>query len=246
MKKKSSIVVGSVCVSLSVLIGCKAPPPRPKPVTTLSCKVPTISPLPQTLEAQEKGGVEISVVPVSYKPVLEQEIRHRRIQPNFGESFQIEVQLATIPQAERHNYVFVEESTSVALRPSPDRLRFLVKINNHLSRVFRGAGTVVQFNVGGKLLAVDQQGYASMVEAIVPPRTEQQLEINGPALDVLPDKATIGLFLYDVVTAIDAAGNVIEKQNYEWYFDYTTRLVEKAVEMTLPVRKVIPIQSLRP
>ena len=29
------------------------------------------------------------------------------------------------------------------------------------------------------------------------------------------------------MTATDVAGNVTEKQNYEWYFDYSTKVVEE-------------------
>ncbi|MBI2924490.1 MAG: hypothetical protein HYY24_02165 [Verrucomicrobia bacterium] len=240
-------LTSSFFISLLVLSGCETPQrlERPKATATLSCKVPTITPLPETKEAQEKGGIEISVAPASYKPLLEKRIRHMRVEPNIGESLQISLWLASIPPDQRGNYVFVEETTETSVKPTPDHLQFLIKINNKLSRVFRGAGTVVQFNVGGKLLAVDQAGYAQMLQAIVPPRTEHQLSISGPAVDVLPDNATIGLFLYDVVTAIDAAGNVTEKQNYEWYFTCVTKLAEETVEVAPSTRKLIPIQSLR-
>ena len=38
---------------------------------------------------------------------------------------------------------------------------------------------------------------------------------------MLQDKGTISIFLYDVVTATDVAGNTTEKQNYTWDFSYT-------------------------
>ena len=182
------------------------------------------------------------MAPESYKALLQTRITHKRIEPNFGESLQI----SAFTEEQRRNLVLVEETTESSLKPSPDRLQFLIKINNKLSRVFRGAGTVVQFNVGGKLLAVEQAGYAEMLQAIVPPRTEHQLKISGPPLDLLSDNATIGLFLYDVVTAVDAAGNVTEKQNFEWYFNYTTKVAEETGEVKPPVHKFIPVQSLRP
>ena len=53
---------------------------------------------------------------------------------------------------------------------------------------------------------------------------------------MIPDPTTVGLFLYDVVTNTDAAGNVTEKQNFEWYFSYRGQLVEKEFEVRRPER----------
>ena len=118
--------------------------------------------------------------------------------------------------------MYVEWVKETALTVSPDRVTFLVKINNKLPRVFRGTGTVVQFNVGGKLQAVSQEGYEPLTGIIVPPRTEQQIQITGPPVSSLSaSNPLIGLFFYDVVTNISDAGVVTEKQNYEWYFTYT-------------------------
>jgi hypothetical protein len=69
-------------------------------------------------------------------------------------------------------------------------------------------------------MAIEQTAYAELTNVIVPPRAQQQVNIDGPSLSVLPDQTTIGLFLYDVATKTDAAGNVTEKQNFEWYYNY--------------------------
>jgi hypothetical protein len=47
--------------------------------------------------------------------------------------------------------VFAERVTSPQLKCDPSRLQFAVRINNKLPRVFRGQGSVVQFNVAGKI-----------------------------------------------------------------------------------------------
>lgn len=244
MKIKPSRLASCCLLGCIAVIGCQVPQKAPalNATATLACKVPVLTPLPETRQSQEKGGIEISVAPASYKAALETIVKQRRVEPNLAES----LQMLSIPEAQRANYIVVEETRRSSLKPSPDRLAFLIKINNKLPRVFRGAGTVVQFNVSGKLLAVDQGGYAEMVQSIVPPRTEQQLIINGPALDLLGDSGTVGLFLYDVVTAIDNAGSVTEKQNYEWYFNYSTKVDERRVEVHSPQHKFVTIQEFRP
>jgi hypothetical protein len=73
--------------------------------------------------------------------------------------------------------------------------------------------------------------YEEFLNGIVPPRNEAEFTIYGPTLDLLPDKGTIGIFLYDVVTATDVAGNTTQKQNYEWYFDCQAKTEEATGEV---------------
>jgi len=64
--------------------------------------------------------------------------------------------------------------------------------------------------------------------------------ISLSVLADLPDKTTIGLFIYDIVTKTDAAGNVTEKQNFEWYYNLETQLVQdsgfvRSTQMDVPI-----------
>jgi UDP-N-acetyl-D-mannosaminuronic acid transferase (WecB/TagA/CpsF family) len=47
----------------------------------------------------------------------------------------------------------------------------------------------------------------------------------------VPDQTTIALFLYDVVSNTDAAGNITQKQNFEWFYNYTTESKQIAGEV---------------
>lgn len=230
MKMKTIKTALSLTCSAGLLLlstGCVTNPPPPPQTKTISCKLPVLALLPESAGRKEKGGIEISVDPVSYKAKRGENRRRVEVQPDFGEA------LMAPKDPSGNRYPFVEDRVEPFLKTSPDRLAFLIKINNKLPRVFRGAGTVVQYNVAGKLYAVDQTGYGEMLAAIVPPRTEMQLTVLGPPLDTLPDQGTIGLFFYDVVTATDAAGNVTEKQNFEWFFNYSTKPVEESGATTV-------------
>lgn len=221
------------CSGIIFLAGCvtQSPPPPP-PTKTISCKIPQITPLPETKEYQEKGGLGISIAPAAYQAVRKEIKTRQRVDPTLAESILMSDQ-------DLRSSAFFVETTATVLETNPKQLAYLVKINNKLDRVFRGAGTVVQFNAGGKLVAVDQRGYVELSSAIVPPRSELQVTVYGPPLDQMADKATIGLFLYDVVTAVGTAGNVTEKQNYEWFFDYSTKVVEDTAQTTSQRIRVI-------
>ncbi len=218
------------------LTGCILPP-RPQPVAQrMKCKVPEITAMPETDYAPIKGGVRISIAPVSYKAEAGSRTTRRQT-PKPG--FFIDPDPRSGPK------VFYDEVTETTLKTTPERLQFTIKINNTLSRVFRGAGTVVQFNVGGKLMSVDQTGYGEMLGAIVPPQGEHQLTISGPKIENIPDNGTLGIFFYDVVTATDVAGNVTEKQNFIWYYKYETKVVEQDGQATT-VKNFMPASQWRP
>ena len=219
---KLSIVVGFV----AMIPACVTMPTRSAPETIrVSCLVPSFSPLPETKESQEKGGVEISIAPVAYQ-VIESTKEETKPAP--------EPLIAVLPKSyTRYNSRYVEKTSWQVLEVSPDSLCFLVTINNKLPRVFRGAGTVIQFNVGGKLIPIEEKLYADFLNVIVPPRSQYQVKIYGPPLQSLPSQQTpIGIFFYDVVTNVDKAGNVTEKQNFEWYFNYSPQLREEISTVT--------------
>ncbi|MEO7299229.1 MAG: hypothetical protein ABI042_11715 [Verrucomicrobiota bacterium] len=226
---KSIIQFTSISIaSLFVITGCQTGQGPTTPQTTMiSCQVPTLAAVEGTKEAQEKGGVEISIVPALYKGVQKEKKTVEQVKPPFAA-------LILVPSETQNSQVYVRESTIPYMETEPSRLQFTVRVNNKLSRVFRGQGSVVQFNVGGKLIPFDKVDYKEFLNGIVPPRNETEFTIYGPTLDLVQNKGTVGIFLYDVVTATDVAGNVTEKQNYEWYFSYTTQLAQQQAE---PKRK---------
>jgi hypothetical protein len=203
-----------------MVAGCAAnPPPAPPPVD-LNVAVPSITPQAETNSTQTKGGLQISIAPVEYTVETVDERTVQRVQAPAG----AELMVGDHPDVQ----VYVQNRVKTFARGKPRRVAFQVTVNNQLPRVFHGSGTVVQFNVGGKLLAVDQRGYSDFQNSIIPPRNEQQITIYGPLLDQIPPQGIIGVFLYDVVTNQSDAGVVTDKQNFEWYFDY--KMVNQTVQ----------------
>lgn len=220
-----------------ILAGCAVPAPTApeKPLTTkVSCNLPTLTPMKETKENQEKGGILVTLVAANYQCQLLKEETLVPVQPNFQEVLADSLAKSPVP----HQYF--EKSTIPVFKVTPERLRFTFRLNNKLQRVFRGAGAVIQFNIAGKTQRIDQQDYKELIEMIVPPRNEQQVDFWGPGMDQIPDQSTIGIFLYDVVTKTDAAGNTLEKQNFEWYFKYTRELREEVREIVKERVKLDP------
>jgi hypothetical protein len=218
----ATLLVSFFLVMVMVVVaGCaSAPPPPPENVqATIACEMPTTTPLQETKEMQTKGGIQIIV---AMQPFLCVQAFHQTSVParmDFGE--------AVLASQTHKGQRYVETTRTPYFEVQPQRLKVTVKVVNQLSRVFRGAGAVVQFTVAGKTWANKQEDYAEFTNVIIPPRGEQQIEIYGPPVEAIPKQANLGLFLYDVVTKTDAAGNITEKQNFEWYYSYGRQTKEE-------------------
>ena len=204
----------------------KAPPPQPINAS-LQASVPSMALLEGTDASQLKGGLRISLQQETFDSEVTMTESRRQIAPpsKWG--------LVVMPAP---GAIYVETTQSPQIRVKPDHLVFHIHISNQLPRVFRGAGILVQFNIAGKVINVDPSGYGDLVNVIIPPRSEQELTIVGPEVANVPSPSTIGVFLYDVVTNMDQAGNITEKTNFEWYYSFRTQTTEKIVTVPAPTQ----------
>ncbi len=224
------VSVIAACLFTIAIGGCALPPPKPpepNPVVTASCRYPVLIPAPETKEHQTKGGITISLAPNMFTCVKAVQRTAQDVQPTMAEVMQNSLARGNAAQA----YKLVEITSTPVLKPTPERITFRVKINNEMSRIFRGAGTIVAVNFGRRNVSIGQEDYAELTNITVTPRSEAQVVIRGPAFENVPDKTILGIFLYDVVTRIDEAGNVKEKQNYEWYYTLESQTKEESGEV---------------
>lgn len=207
--------------------------PAASPVVTVRCSYPVITPLPQTKELQTKGGINISLAPNDFTCKDAVRKTTRNIAQTLFDMNEIssKVDTANREGGKPDDYRLTEVTSTPVYGVSPEKVAFRVKINNQMPRVFRGSGTVVLYNFGGRNNSISSQEYAELTNLIVPPRTEAEVTIYGPAFTSIPEKTTLGIFLYDVVTKTDTAGNIQEKQNFEWYYSYELRTKEAQREV---------------
>lgn len=205
----------------------KKPPKEPPPTTVvkLSAAVPSLAALEDTPQSQAKGGLRITLAPETYEAKESSTVQSRQVPPPTF--------LGLVAQP-APNAVYVEQTSVPNLTISPDHLLFHLHLNNQMSHVFRGSGIAVQFNVAGKVVPADASGYGDLTNIILPPRSEQEVTILGPPISTIKSPSTVGVFLFDVVTNIDQAGNVTEKQSFEWYFSYQTQAMEKEISVPPP------------
>lgn len=211
-------------VAVGAAHGKKKPKEPPQPtIVKLSAAVPSLAALEDTPQSQTKGGLRITLAPETYEAKESWTVQSRQVPPHGF--------LVVQPSP---NAVYVEQTKVPSLTVSPDHLIFHLHLNNQMSHVFRGSGIAVQFNVAGKVVPADASGYGDLTNIILPPRSEQEVVILGPEISTIKSPCTVGVFLFDVVTKIDQAGNVTEKQNFEWYFSYQTQATEKEFSVPPP------------
>lgn len=205
-----------------VASGCATVQPAP-PETftqTVTVSAPRVSPLPQTVAAQTRGGVSISLAP-------------RTAEASRGLMCQYQPHQAMVlfmpAGATKATHSLFREARFEAPTLASGDVEFVFTIRNQMDRVFRGAGAVLQFSVNGQARPVAQDAYLDILNTIILPREEKQIVIRGPATSTLVQGGSLGVFLYDVVTTTDAAGNVQARQNFEWYYNVTSQEVSEPV-----------------
>lgn len=223
-------------ISCSLALGCCLPvsaqfhrnaAPATPVDQTVTGFIPSMTPAQQTQATQLKGGIRITVTPVTYKLAPMDMVMEQQVTPSFKDAF--------VPHPQ--GAVMVQRTHKATIQTNPRQLAFSVHVSNTMSRVFRFSGVAVQFQAAGKTLTTDASGYGELANAIIPPRSEQDFVIYGPALATVPAPAQVGVFFFDVVTDMDNAGNIKSKENYEWYFDYKRQATQETVSV-LPPEKI--------
>lgn len=209
--------LGAACIAAAGALGCASmlnslnTPPPPPPVTFRSWSLPRFVQASESNATQAKDGVTIAVTPVVFQVQKEETV-------SDGAS-------STMNTGAKY---FCRTWTPTA-SVTPDRIAFTVTIVNGLDRVFRSAGAVVSLNLDSRAIAFDQSGIKEFLDVIVVPRGQAQVTVWGPPLSVLGRSGTVALFVYDVVTSVDAAGSATKKQNFTWYYSYTLESQSEAV-----------------
>lgn len=221
------VAIAILLAGAAMITGCRVRPEQPETVH-LTWRKPVLKPLSQTASSQEKGGVRITLAPPLYEATKTYEIQDTRVPdkpfPRKG-----------------HLYNFDRRKMPKAV-VTPDRLQFVVKVNNRMNRVFRGQGAVVSFNVDSRQIALNQADYASLLNLVLPPQAEGEVVIDGPPLGSLPDHCTIAISFYDVVIEKDQSGTVKKLENWEWFYDYSVELRSEDEQVTVEHMEMISQQ----
>lgn len=207
-----------VAFLVAMLAGCATTPPPPPETRTIEYGIPEFSYEADAKPVQKKEGITISLVPVSYTTERKIKIEDGQMRPPPFEIFKDPNKeiIGVFDRAEIPYYVIV-----------PSNLQFALKITNQLDHTLRMAGSVVSYNVDGKIVNVPQENYIEFINSIIPRGQEKETSISGPPISVLKDSGVILITVDDVPTVLDKASKVEKTSNFEWVLTYKMKKESK-------------------
>lgn len=223
------------------IFSCCGPAQPPDLVPTpmnLEYRQPAILAVEGYPEIQSKQDVTISVIPQGFTKIMNKSHECEWVRSKVGE-FLDAVETDQDPNEEL-TYL-VKEIPSVHI--SPQNISFKITINNNLARVLRLAGSIMAMQVDGKNIGIDSTRYKDFLDGFVLPRQQVDYDIAGPNVADLPLRCNISLFLYDVITDVDPAGNATKKANFEWFFTYENQIRSEPASVTKRIVKMTPAQA---
>ncbi len=205
------------------------PTPPPPPVAQVYHQ-PVFAALPDTTETLTKGGVEITVVPLSYKPDI-----FATTASNPGNIY-TSSHFGGGEQPYTQEMRTVETTETAGVRVKPNVLGFAITVSNKMPHTFNGQGASVRFVVDGHKQDMNELADVELKGLVLSPRESKKLTILGPALSTISagEGANVGLWLSDIVTETDDAGVVKKKEEFAWNYKFAI----KDVTTDVPAPKV--------
>jgi hypothetical protein len=209
----AAIVILSACTAACVTT--PPAPPLPPPERTFLVEVPVLAPAAGHTDQQRKGGMTVAVTPSQFTLRPGVVCEYVRAALPFSVLFGDAQKAAGVS---RQTHTLLTETRYRVPQLAEDHVTFHVTLANNMQRVFRAAGAVVQVEMGNSVETVDEARYSELSTYMLPPGQQRQFQIPAIPLGRLADGAAAGFRLFDLVTDIDAAGNVRDRQNFEWRY----------------------------
>lgn len=194
--------------SLALLTACPLVEQRKPEVSKLKrTKVPYTLPkltaLGTTEATQTKGSVTVAVSTSPFEVKKRTCKKYKQLPATWVTNEQYPYEVTSIPYAE----------------VQPSKLVFRVRVVNGLNQVMRLAGSLVRFQIDGKEVTLkDPTAIDRFTSNVLAPGESKELELEGPRINAIPEKANVALMLFGIVTETDAAGNPSKRESFEYYF----------------------------
>jgi hypothetical protein len=193
--------------------------------------------MPQTPAVQPRGGVTLTLAAATGQ------IR-RTLQCKYTPH---QALVLIMPAgASKSTHQLYREARFEAPEATSSSVQLQLTVRNDMQRVFRGAGSALQFSIDGQAKPAAQEAYLDFLNTQILPREQRVVRLSPVAetLQSLQRAGAFGVFLYDVPTKTDAAGNVQARENFEWYFKVSRRDTTETVSV-LPRTVWIPNEDAR-
>ncbi len=176
---------------------------------TFVIELPKVELLPGTKQLLVKEGVTISceVVPFSAKRTEAKKTSITYADPNTP------------------GFDVYETVATPVYSIKPDECQFKIRIKNNQDRVLKLIEMPIVLIVEGVQTSIQEKRLVEWKAALVIPGFEKEFEINVPK----PKEETKSMYIgvYDVPILYDQAGNIKQKENFEWTFQLTKQEISR-------------------
>jgi len=183
---------------------------------TLSYELPTITPTNGTIQTQKKGGVLITceVIPFNVS-----ELNKEKRDIFYAD-----------PKLPGYD-IFQVKNTPIAVI-QPESFIINIKIKNNQERILKIRETAMLMQIDGVTYNMPESDIKEWYAAMVIKNAEFSYRIKGPNIKNLNGAKLLYLFINDVPTEMDAAGNIKKRENFEWYFECKMQPIQKQTKIT--------------
>lgn len=189
--------------------------------TTLQIQIPSIEIDRKTVQLQQKGGIVVSceVVPHSV------EFNHSTGRDIFYSD----------PSSPGFD-IFEVRNTPVA-EIYPNNLQFKIKVRNNQDRLLKLWEVPIILNVNNIQTNLTGTQLEEWNGAKIAKGFEHEFTIHGPKLSGFKNLNSIYIAAHDIPVLYDKAGNITEKQNFEWIYNVKMETVSKTGKITYAYEK---------
>jgi hypothetical protein len=178
--------------------------------------VPTLVPVEQGSETQDRDGIIVQMQPKLYSVVTQTDRSCRELP-------------AIVIVNRRRTYEVVETSGHAIAEPD---LLFAIKVTNRMTHVLKLSGTIFRLTVNGREVDMVSDSYRMFAGGVLIPGEQREFTIRVAPWRSLPRQATIRFEIIEIPTKTDEAGKPTKTDHVGWTFAYAAERRHDSVQIS--------------
>ena len=176
-----------------------------------SYELPVLKAVEQTKQDQVKGGVTVSCEVSSFEAIkiVNEEKEIATADPN------------------KKGYDIYKIGSKVKYEVAPEEIWFNIKIKNNQDRILKLKDVAIVLLIDGVAYNIPEDAKQEWVGGMLIKGFEKTQKIRGPKISGLGTDKIIYVSINDVPVSYNSAGEVLKKENFEWYYQVTRQKITK-------------------
>ncbi len=176
-----------------------------------SYELPVLKAVEKTKQDQIKGGVMVSceITPFEATKIMNEEKEIVTADPN------------------KPGYDIYKVGTRIGYDVSPDVIWFNIRIKNNQDRILKLKDVAIVMLIDGVAYNIPEDAKLEWVGGMLVKGFEKTQKIKGPRISGLGTDKVVYVSINDVPTVYSPGGEILKKENFEWYYQVTRQQIKK-------------------